>query len=75
MEKGVGIDFDAFQRELKNQKERSRVSLQEKRKEISVLKNIDRWHSEFVGYDELQAEAELQAIYIDGQRSGPHRRQ
>ncbi|MCJ7525788.1 MAG: alanine--tRNA ligase, partial [Candidatus Aminicenantes bacterium] len=69
MEKGIGIDFDAFQSELKNQKERSRVSFQEKRKEISVLKNISRWQSEFVGYEELQAEAQLQAIYVDGKEA------
>jgi len=66
MEKGVGIDSDAFQRELKSQKDRSRLSLQQKRKEISALKNIDLWPSEFVGYEELQAEARLLAIYIDG---------
>jgi alanyl-tRNA synthetase len=66
MEKGIDIDFAGFQRELKGQKERSRVSLQEKRREISALKDIDRWPSEFVGYEELQAEAELMAIYIDG---------
>jgi len=69
MEKSIGIDFDAFQRELKSQKERSRVSLQKKRKEISVLKNISRWQSEFVGYEELQAEAQLQAIYVDGKET------
>jgi len=66
MEKGIGIDLEAFQGELKRQKERSRVSLQEKRREISVLKDIDRWPSEFIGYDELQAETELKAIYIEG---------
>jgi len=66
MEKGIGIDIEAFQRELKSQKERSRVSLREKRREIPVLKDIARWPSEFVGYEELQAEAELKAIYIDG---------
>ncbi len=69
MEKGVGIDLDAFQRELKGQKDRSRVSLQEKRKEIGSLKNIDRWPSEFVGYEELQVEARLLAIYIDGKEA------
>ena len=69
MEKGVGIDLDAFQRELKNQKDRSRVSLQEKRKKISVLKNISRWQSEFVGHEELQTEARLQAIYVDGREA------
>jgi alanyl-tRNA synthetase len=69
MEKGVGIDLDAFQRELKGQKERSRVSLQEKRREIGSLKNIGLWPSEFVGYEELQAEARLLAIYIDGKEA------
>jgi alanyl-tRNA synthetase len=69
MEKGVGVDFEAFQHELAAQKERSRVSLQEKRKEIVGLKNIERWASEFVGYDELQAEAELQAVYVGGREA------
>jgi alanyl-tRNA synthetase len=69
MEKGIGIDHDAFQSELKNQKERSRISLQEKRKEISSLKNIGRWQSEFLGYDETQAEAQLQAIYVAGREA------
>ena len=70
MEKGIGIDFDAFQRELQEQKERSRVSLRERRKEIGGLKNIERHASEFVGYDDLQAEARLLAIYADGQEVG-----
>jgi len=66
MEKGIGIDFDAFQLELKNQKERSRISLQQKRRETNTLQNSERWTSEFRGYEELQLEAELQAIYVDG---------
>jgi alanyl-tRNA synthetase len=70
MEKGIGIDFEAFQRQLKNQKERSRVSLQEKRRTLDVLKNINLWQSEFIGYEELQAEAELLAIYVNGREAG-----
>jgi alanyl-tRNA synthetase len=69
MEKGVGIDFDAFQHALQDQKERSRLSLHQKRKEIAVLKNIERLRSEFVGYDDLQADAVLQAIYVDGREA------
>ncbi len=65
MEKGIGIDFDAFQQELKSQKDRSRLSLQQKRKEISTLKNSERMTSTFTGYDELQSEAGLLAIYRD----------
>jgi alanyl-tRNA synthetase len=70
MEKGIGIDVDAFQHALQDQKARSRVSLQEKRKEIAVLKNVERLRSEFVGYDDLQAEAVLQAVYINGSEAG-----
>jgi alanyl-tRNA synthetase len=69
MEKGVGIDFEAFQKELKKQKDRSRLSLQQKRREISTLKGSERWTSEFRGYDELQLEAELLAIYVDGKEA------
>ena len=69
MEKGIGIDFEGFQRELSGQKERSRLSLREKRKEIVGLKNIERWTTEFVGYDELQTEAELRAIYVGGREA------
>ena len=68
MEKGLGIDFDAFQQALNEQKERSRLSLQEKRRETAALPGIGRWHSEFVGYDDLQAEAVLQAAYVGGQQ-------
>jgi alanyl-tRNA synthetase len=69
MEKGVGIDFDGFQRELAGQKERSRLSLLEKRREIGGLKGIERWTSEFTGYDELQTEAELRAVYVGGREA------
>jgi alanyl-tRNA synthetase len=65
MEKGIGIDLEAFQLELKTQKDRSRLSMQQKRKDISTPKNSERWTSEFRGYEELQLEAKLLAIYID----------
>jgi len=65
MEKGIGIDLEAFQLELKRQKDRSRLSLQQKCKDISTLKNSERWTSEFRGYEELQLEAGLLAIYVD----------
>jgi alanyl-tRNA synthetase len=69
MEKGIGIDFAAFQQELKKQKDRSRLSLQQKRKELSTLPGSERWASEFRGYEELQLEAELLAIYVDGKEA------
>jgi alanyl-tRNA synthetase len=67
MEKGIGVDHEAFHQELKKQKDRSRQNLQQKRKDVSTLKNSERWTSEFRGYEELQLEAELLAIYVDGQ--------
>ena len=69
MEKGVGIDFDAFQREMQGQKERSRVSLQEKRREAVGLEGVERLASEFTGYDELQSDAVLLAIYASGKKA------
>ncbi|MDD8013111.1 MAG: alanine--tRNA ligase [Acidobacteriota bacterium] len=69
MEKGVGIDFEAFQRELQGQKERSRVSLQEKRREAVGLEGVERLASEFTGYDELQSDAVLLAIYAQGKKT------
>jgi alanyl-tRNA synthetase len=70
MEKGVAIDIDAFQRALNEQKDRSRLSLLEKRRETAALPGIERWHSEFIGDDDLQAEAVLQAAYVDGRQAG-----
>ena len=69
MERGVGIDVDAFQRELEGQKERSRLSLQEKRRETVTLEGVERLRSEFTGYDELQSDAVLLAIYANGRKT------
>ncbi|MBN2346820.1 MAG: alanine--tRNA ligase, partial [Candidatus Aminicenantes bacterium] len=69
MEKGIGVDFESFQRELQLQRERSRVGLLEKRREISGLEHVERLRSEFVGYEELRSDAALQAIYVDGREA------
>ena len=66
MEKGLGVDLDGFQRALQEQKERSRLSLQEKRRETAALPGIERYASEFVGYEELEADAVLRAAWADG---------
>ncbi len=65
MEKGLGVDMAGFQRELAAQKERSRLSLQEKRRDLIALEGIHRFQTVFTGYEELQGEAELLAIYAD----------
>ncbi len=66
MEKGLGVDVDGFQLALQEQKERSRLSLQAKRRETAALPGIERFASEFVGYEELEADAVLQAVWVDG---------
>ena len=66
MEQGLGVDVDGFQLALQEQKERSRLSLQEKRRETAALPGIERFASEFVGYEELEADAVLQAVWVDG---------
>jgi alanyl-tRNA synthetase len=69
MEKGVGVDSAGFQRALEDQKERSRLSLQEKRRETVTLEGVERLRSEFTGYDELQSDAVLLAIYANGRKT------
>ncbi|MCU0275977.1 MAG: alanine--tRNA ligase [Acidobacteria bacterium] len=67
-EKGMGIDFEAFQRELQGQKERSRLSLQEKRREAVRLEGVESLRSEFTGYDDLQSDAVLLAAFVEGKK-------
>ncbi len=59
MEKGLAIDVAGFQKELAGQKERSRLSQQEKRSQAQALPQIQRYASEFLGYETLEAEAKL----------------
>ncbi len=68
MEKGLAIDVEGFERALQDQKQRSRLSLKEKRREAASLPGIEKLASEFVGYDDLEAEARLLAVYGDGRR-------
>jgi len=68
MEKGLGIDAAGFERALQDQKDRSRLSLQEKRRDTASLPGVEKLASEFVGYDDLEAEAVLLAAYADGRR-------
>ena len=64
-EKGVAIDSDEFQRQMEEQRQRSRASLIQKRKEIRTLPEIKRFQSHFSGYEEMEGEAEVLAVYVD----------
>ncbi|NIM12702.1 MAG: alanine--tRNA ligase [Candidatus Aminicenantes bacterium] len=66
MEKDVGIDYQGFQAELKQQRERSRISLAAKQKATKALENIETYATAFTGYSSLEKDAVLLAIYIDG---------
>ena len=64
VEQGLGIDSDGFHKEMDSQRERSRMSLMEKRKEAMSLKEIGRFQTRFPEDEEQEADTEIQAIYI-----------
>ncbi len=57
-ENGMSVDLDAFNKELKKQKDRSRNAAQKETGDWIVLNN-NIIESEFIGYDETTAEVEI----------------
>ncbi len=70
VEQGLGIDFEGFRNEMDSQRERSRLSLTEKRKEALALKDIERFQTRFLGDDDFEVETEMLAIYVDNRPVG-----
>ncbi|WP_066637768.1 alanine--tRNA ligase [Desulfolucanica intricata] len=71
-EQGLSIDIDGFNKAMENQRERARSARQETEyiSEAAVLlKNIreERGQTNFVGYNQLEAEAKIIALIKDGQ--------
>ena len=66
-EKDVHIDYDGFRRALEEQKQKSRLSLTLKQKTIKTLDNIEKYATRFTGYENLEEEAALLAVYVDDQ--------
>ncbi len=64
-EKEIAVDIEGFEDELKRQKERSRTNLDRKQKAIKALPDIEKYESLFTGYNNLEDEAVLLAIYKD----------
>ncbi|SDI76918.1 alanine--tRNA ligase [Alteribacillus bidgolensis] len=63
-EKGFAIDLEGFEKEMRAQRERARAARKEDasmQSQNAVLAEIKE-NSEFIGYDELQAEAVVQVI-------------
>lgn len=66
MEKDIAVDYQGFQAELEQQREKSRLSLAAKQKAVRALDNIENYNTRFTGYDSLEEEATLLAVYLDG---------
>jgi alanyl-tRNA synthetase len=67
-EEGMKVDHDGFEREMERQRERARAARQEvdsMQVQGGVLGEI-KVKSEFVGYDQLEADATVLAIVKDG---------
>ncbi|EIJ78978.1 alanyl-tRNA synthetase [Bacillus methanolicus PB1] len=68
-EEGMGIDHDGFEKEMENQRERARSARQDvgsMQVQGGVLGDIKE-ESKFIGYDQLEAEADVLVIVKDGQ--------
>jgi alanyl-tRNA synthetase len=66
MEKDIPVDYQGFQAELEKQREKSRISLAARQKTVKTLENIETYTTAFTGYNTLEQDAEVLAIYIDG---------
>ncbi len=68
-EKGLGIDHEGFKREMERQRERARAARQDvdsMQVQSGVLADL-KVESRFIGYDELETEAQVLAIIKDGE--------
>ncbi len=62
-EKNISIDHQGFQKDLETQREKSRLDLSKKKKTSQHFENIEKYKTEFTGYDNLMEEVSLIAIY------------
>ncbi|MCU0284777.1 MAG: alanine--tRNA ligase [Acidobacteria bacterium] len=64
-EKEIGIDYKGYQEALEDQKQKSRQSAgaAQKQKAAKNLENIDKYQTLFTGYENLEEEAVVVAIY------------
>lgn len=65
-EKEIGIDYKGYRDALEDQKQKSRQStgVAQKQKTVKNLESIDRYRTIFTGYDNLEEDAVLTAIYV-----------
>jgi len=67
MEKNIPIDYQGYHEALEQQREKSRLNTADKQKSRRNLPDIEKYTTTFTGYQNLEENALLQAIYIDGQ--------
>ncbi len=67
-EKDITIDYSGYQKALEEQREKSRVSLSKQQKSIRALEGIDELNTVFTGYQTVEDEATLKAIYISDKK-------
>jgi len=67
MEKDIPIDYKGFRDQLEMQREKSRLSLAAKQSAGKSLENIEKYSTTFTGYQNLEQEAVVLALYRDDQ--------
>jgi len=65
-EKNIGIDFNGYKKELEIQRERSRKGAEKKFAVKSEFENINKFETEFIGYNDYESNSKVLGIYIDG---------
>ena len=63
MEKDIGIDIEEYEKELNDQKDKSRRSLIKKKNAVKQLEDIDVFTSDFIGYEQDKAKAKVMGLY------------
>ena len=63
-EKEMAVDYQGFREALEDQKQKSRLNTAQKQKAVKNLENVDKHRTLFTGYDGLEEEAVLTAVYV-----------
>jgi alanyl-tRNA synthetase len=73
-ERDISIDFAGYHDQLDMQRKKSRTDLKQKRKISKTFENIEGLRTEFIGYDRLDHEAKLLAIFAPENRQHVHKK-
>ncbi|MBI5078471.1 alanine--tRNA ligase [Candidatus Saganbacteria bacterium] len=62
-EKGIEVDLPGFEKEMERQRRRARSAGLDDRKKLLFTLNLNRFKTEFVGYDKTSASAKVLFVY------------